>query len=161
MLSWLVESGFEKVTLDRVHVDLDVGSPNRWLITGVEVEVNGGSPVSGPVCVERGDQLTVFVALDSVPGQGQDTAEIQIRVPRRFGALNIRGGNGLDPFMDPGEFDGLDGLLRKLRQSSPSDELVARIVKDGGTQARRKKALNRVIDGSATVRLLPPSAPGC
>jgi hypothetical protein len=161
MLSWLVDNPFDKITLDDVVMDLDVGNPNRWLIVDVAVGVNGGDPEFGPVCVQRGDDLTVVLTLESVPGGGESTHEIDIRVPRRFGALHVRGGKGLDPFFDPGAFDGFDGLLRNLRQSSRADEAVARIVKNGVTQVSNRTLLNRVIVGGATVKLLPPSAPGC
>jgi hypothetical protein len=113
------------------------------------------------VCVQRGDDLTAVLTLDSMPGHRVSTAEIDIRVPRQFGALHVRGGKGLDPFFDPGAFDGFDGLLRKLRQSSRADEAVARIVKNGATQASDRTLLDRVIVGGATVKLLPPSDPAC
>jgi hypothetical protein len=161
MLSWLVDNPFDRITLDDVEMDLDVGGPDRWLIVDVAVEVNGGDPQVGPVCVQRGDDLTAVLTLDSMPGHRVSTHEIDIRVPRQFGALHVRGGKGLDPFFDPGAFDGFDGLLRKLRQSSRADEAVARIVKNGATQASDRTLLDRVIVGGATVKLLPPSDPAC
>ena len=162
MLSWLVENGFEKVTLDRVDVDLDVGNPNRWLIEGIEVSRNGGPRQDGgTVCVRRGDELDVFVALRSSPGQGTQEEVVEIRVPRRFSGLNVRGGRGLPPFLDTSSFENLDAVLAHLRGSTRTDQLLARIVNNGNRQASSHAQLDRVIVGQASVPLARIGSPDC
>jgi hypothetical protein len=162
MLSWLVDFPSERVTLEDVHMDLDVGAASRWIITGMSVGRNGGPPVfDSPVCVRQGDRLTAVVDLESKPGGETAQRVLEIRVPRTFGALNVRGGNGLDPFLDPGRFDGFDGLLRYLRRAPRADEAIIRIVKNGAVQRSGRTQLNRVIEGAATVKLERIGSPAC
>jgi hypothetical protein len=163
MLSWLVDNPFDRVTLESVHMNLDVGGANRWVITDVTVAREGEEPQAGSsVCVARGDELTVGVTLVPERGTGAPThLDFRIQVPRRFGALHVRGGRGLQPFLDPGAFDGFDGLLRHLRRAPRSDEAIVRIVKDGVRQASNRVLLDRVIVGNAVVKLVPLASPEC
>ena len=163
MLSWLVDNPFEKVTLDDVHMDLDVGNANRWVITDVAVGRNGATPEPGsPVCVQARRRPDGAMSRSSPsPGPASHHETFEIRVPQRFGALNVRGGRGLDPFIDPGAFDGFDGLLSFLRGVSSSDTAIVRIVKNGATVRSRREVLNRVVVGQASVALRPLNSPEC
>ena len=103
MLSWLVENGFEPVTLDRVEIDLDVGSANRWVITDMAVARNGGAPQGGSsVCVRRGDMLTAHVTLESEPGNGVQTERSRSGSRGGSAPCTSAAGEGWSPSWTPG-----------------------------------------------------------
>jgi hypothetical protein len=162
MLSWIIESGLEKVTVEQVDLDLDVGSPDRWLIEDMAISRNGGPANGGSrVCVRRGDDLDVILSLRSVPGDETAERVLEMSVPRRFDRLVVRGGRGISTFLDPFEFGDFDQLLAYLRRTIPADEVNAKIVADGVKRASKKTDLDRVIVGGASVALQRIGTPGC
>ena len=82
MLGWLVENPFEQVTLDEVDMDLDLAGASHWILDAVSVSRNGGPSVDGsPLCVKRGDRLTVRVSLSAEPGESGHGADAGGRRP--------------------------------------------------------------------------------
>jgi hypothetical protein len=162
MLSWIIENGFEKVTVETVDLDLDVGSPDRWIIEDMRVSRDGG-PFDGgsPVCVRRGDELDILLSLRSQPGDETAEETLEVTVPRRFDRLIVRAGRGVPSFLDPGEFADFSSLLSYLRRSDRSDAVNAKVVFGGIRQASAKTLLNRVTVGSASVALQKEGTPGC
>ena len=162
MLSWIMESGLEKVTVDTVDLDLDVGSPDRWVIEGMKVSRNGGTPKGGSsVCVKRGDELDIVLKLRSQPGDEISERVLEITVPKRFDRLVVRAGSGLPTFLDPVEFGDFGDLLAYLRQSRRSDEVTAKISSDGSKQGSSRTLLNHVTIGSESVALKEVGTQGC
>jgi hypothetical protein len=163
MLGWLVENPWERVTLVEADLDLDLGSPDRWVVDRVTVSRNGGPPRLGsPVCVRTGDRLAVRITLASEPGSTIKDRVVQLDVPRLFGALRVHGGRGFSPWFEPGfDLGSFDELLGVLSRTRRTDDLVVRVNKRGITRASRVTRLKRVTVGNVRIALRPLGSPGC
>jgi hypothetical protein len=162
-VSWIVENPFERVTLDSIDMDLDLGSTATYVMVGLTVSRNGGPAKAAPqVCVAPGDHLTARAQLLTVPGDQVVQRRLEVDVPQRFRYLTVGAGPGLSPWMDPREMaSGFGGLIRTLGQRVRSDELMARITEDGTIRAEDRLLVRRVTYGSMRIPLLPLDSAAC